>query len=148
MTGFQKKSIHDMARGTLRGEFHQISYGFAETVKYRPAEFFPEHLRPGLSLMGDYLRALTMIKNPAFKEECEWRLMIPREEMGDGVKFRVGPVGVTPYLEVKFPLNAVTEVIVGPGQHHAERMNGTRQLLDRYAMNHVRVVPSLTSLRL
>ncbi|GHF33251.1 hypothetical protein GCM10010218_12930 [Streptomyces mashuensis] len=146
--GFKAKALRNIAMQREKGEFHEIYYGFNEAAKFNPTEFFPSHLRPDLSLMGDYLRALTMIKNPAFREEREWRLMIPREEMRDDVEFRVSPVGVTPYIQVAFLPDAVTEVIVGPGQHHAERMYGTRQLLDRFDMNHVRVVPSHTSLRL
>ncbi|MGW1781683.1 DUF2971 domain-containing protein [Streptomyces sp. NPDC002143] len=139
------KSVADRFR---RGDFLGIVYGFDEAVKYHRDHFFPEHLYSGTTLMDDYLKALTTIKNPAFSEEREWRLMIPREEIRDDVGFRVGPVGVTPYLEVTFPRDAVTEVIVGPGQHPKERANGIRQLLDRYGMNWVQVKLSTTSLRL
>ncbi|MGW1712133.1 DUF2971 domain-containing protein [Streptomyces sp. NPDC002156] len=146
--GFNTHTLRNMAYRFEKGEFRRITYGFDLAVKFERDEFFPEYLHSGITLLGDYLTALTMIKNPAFREEREWRLMIPRDELRDDVGFRVGPVGVTPYLQVDFPLDAMTKVIVGPGQHHAERMNGTRQLLRRYGMSHVDVVPSTTSLRL
>ncbi|MFF8400938.1 DUF2971 domain-containing protein [Streptomyces sp. NPDC015684] len=146
--GFNRHALETVASLHSRGEFLGISYGFRDAVRLTAGSFFPEYLHRGISLLGDYLKAVTMIKNPAFREEREWRLMIPREDILDDVEFRIGPLGVTPYLEVPFAREEVTDVIVGPGHNPAERMNGTRQLLDRYGMQHVDVQPSQASLRL
>ncbi|AVZ75573.1 hypothetical protein SLUN_28570 [Streptomyces lunaelactis] len=129
------------------GEFDWIRYGF-DLACYGDHRLLPRSLHPGITLMQDYLKALTMVKDPSFEEEQEWRLMIPREVIGDDVEFRPGPVGVTPYIPLKFTPDAVDEVIVGPGRHPMERMNGTRQLLDRFGAKKAKVTPSASSLRL
>jgi Protein of unknown function (DUF2971) len=53
-------------------------------------------------------------KHPAFREEREWRLVVPASgpsavEPKPDVKFRSGTLGVTPYLEIGFGMDAITE---------------------------------------
>ncbi|MFD0034910.1 DUF2971 domain-containing protein [Streptomyces sp. NPDC127172] len=146
--GFNRGALRGVTEGHSRGEFMKICYDFRDAVEFFASEFFPEYLHRGITLMDDYLKPLTMIKNPAFREEREWRIMVPREEILDDVKFRAGPIGVTPYIEIQFAPEAVSDVIVGPGNSSNERMSGIRQLLDRHHMEHVDVQPSKASLRL
>gem|GEM_PF-6059788 len=55
------------------------------------------------------------IKNPAFRDEAEWRFIF---RSGEGVKFRVTPLGPVPYIEFEIPgergVTALREVMVGP----------------------------------
>jgi hypothetical protein len=145
--GFRVEALEGLARNFTEGEFLRICYGFKDAVA-QSRDILPKYLESGVSLRGSYLKALTMIKNEAFKEEKEWRLMIPEDDSLKKLEFRVGPVGVTPYVPVRFLPDAVKTVIVGPGQHTAERINGTHRLLERFQMAHVEVKPSETSLRI
>ncbi|WP_329338545.1 DUF2971 domain-containing protein [Streptomyces sp. NBC_01352] len=145
--GFRSDVLEKRAKGFPVAVFENVRYGFDESLT-SASELFPEYLKSGMTLMADYLRPLTLIKNDAFREEREWRVMVARDCIDELTKFRVGPVGVTPFVSVDFSPEDVGELIVGPGPHSAERVNGTHQLLDRYGMKHVRVVLSETSLRL
>lgn len=143
--GFHPDALRDLA-SSENGEFDWVRYGF-ERACYGDGKLLPRSLHPAVTLMGDYLKALTMVKNSSFDEEKEWRLMIPRDKIRGDVQFRTGPVGVTPYLSLEFPSDAVVEVIVGPGPHPVERVNGTHQLLERFRMANVPVNPSASSFR-
>lgn len=145
--GFRSDTLEKRAKVFPMAEFENVRYGFNESVT-GASGLFPGYLSSETTLMRDYLKPLTMIKNDAFEEEQEWRVMIPRDHIDEITKFRVGPVGVTPYLTVDFRPEDVGEVVVGPGPHSEERVNGTHQLLERYNMKHARVVLSETSLRL
>jgi Protein of unknown function (DUF2971) len=59
------------------------------------------------------LPALAGIKHAAFSEEREWRLVVvsgPHKP-----SFRVGPLGVTPYIGLRYPTEAIAEIVIGPG---------------------------------
>ena len=73
------------------------------------------------------LPALAKVKDDAFLEEREWRLIIvgPPAE----VYFRPGSLGVIPYTQVPFDLTTIEEVIIGPGPHMELRERGLARLL-------------------
>jgi hypothetical protein len=81
--------------------------------------------------------ALATVKDPAFAEEREWR-MIAMGWVGDG-GFRAGPFGIVPYMTVEFPLSAVAEIVVGPGQFPEMRKAGVERMLSKYRMEGVEV---------
>jgi hypothetical protein len=72
---------------------------------------------------------LASIKHPAFREECESRLILNDEDGSLQPEFRIGTFGVIPYvsLDVRALLR---EVIVGPGRHQDVKLRGVRRLLD------------------
>ncbi|MFD5408588.1 DUF2971 domain-containing protein [Streptomyces nojiriensis] len=142
--GFRSDALETLSKAFPMGQFDRVCYGFNGTVR---RGWIPKYLHSGLTF-NDYLKALTMVKNPAFTEEQEWRLAIPERGFPNDVRFRTGSVGVIPYRQVNFPRDAVAKVIVGPGQNPTERIKGIRQLLDYNGMVNVSVEPSTTSLRL
>ena len=72
------------------------------------------------------LPALAGIKHPAFKEEHEWRLVVVTDQQRP--RFRPGPLGVTPYISLGYPTEAIAEVVVGPGPEQELREQGARLL--------------------
>ncbi len=72
--------------------------------------------------------ALARLKNHAFHEEREWRVMIASEG-GLQVSFRPTALGLTPYTAVPFPTDAVRRIVIGPGLHSDVRARGVSRLL-------------------
>lgn len=144
--GFHSEALVSLSKTFRLGQFDKVCYGFSQAAKLG---LIPRYLRPDLTFMSDYLQTITMIKHPTFSEEEEWRLMLPKlGDTSDDIFFRVGPVGIVPYVKIPFARDAVAEVIVGPGQHPAERAKGVRQFLDSYSMIDVPVQSSTSPLRL
>ena len=95
------------------------------------------------ALLGWVINASTF-KDPAFSEEKEWRVVIlgPGREPSKGrkkmldssVKFRSGPMGVTPY--VQFPLglssrnSPLRRIVVGPTPHMEESVTAVEMVLE------------------
>lgn len=62
------------------------------------------------------LPQIALVKHEAFKQEKEWRLVVPHYNLKyDEVKVRPGTQGVVPYVELGFPREAVAEIVIGPG---------------------------------
>ncbi|MDT0264559.1 DUF2971 domain-containing protein [Jatrophihabitans lederbergiae] len=73
--------------------------------------------------------ALATIKHEAFREEQESRLILARPAAESPLRFRSGPLGVTPYVEIRFDAAAIAEVILGPGPDQPLRTRAVHQLL-------------------
>jgi hypothetical protein len=74
---------------------------------------------------------LTRVKNPAFEEEHEWRVVIetPRDRT-QGIAFRTSDgLGVVPYVKMGLSINALRRVVVGPGSHVEVRRAGIEQFV-------------------
>ncbi|MGW3911150.1 DUF2971 domain-containing protein [Streptomyces sp. NPDC005070] len=142
--GFRTESLKTLHKKFSMRDFDRVCYGFPGVFE---RGWMPEHLHPDLGLDA-YLKALIMVKDPAFEEEKEWRLAILERGTVKNLAFRSSSVGIVPYLQVPFPANAVAEIIVGPGPYQTERIKGIRQLLDRRGITEVPVERSNTSLRL
>ena len=69
---------------------------------------------------------LTLTKHPAFQAENEWRIYVID---GGPVKFRNSPQGPVPYVEVKFNIEAIAEIIVAPGANSHRRKRAAEELL-------------------
>src|SRR5207249_1162651 len=89
--------------------------------------------------------ALAATKHPAFAEEREWRLLIVDDQ--PIVQFRVGSLGLIPYVVFKLAANSVVEVIVGPGSHADVRLQGVKRLLESVGLGEVPVRPSAAPYR-
>lgn len=77
-----------------------------------------------------------LIKNPAFMEEQEWRIIAPREqleEQGQEFAFRCGPHSLVPYAKIKWGrvefLTALKQIVIKPSPHKELAANALRQLM-------------------
>ena len=73
------------------------------------------------------LPALAGIKHAAFSEEHEWRLVVVTDQHKPS--FRTGLLGVIPYIGLRYPDEAVAEVVVGPGPKQRLREQGVQLLV-------------------
>jgi hypothetical protein len=113
----------------------QVRYGdgaMRDTIDKVLGTIAPEPLgHPGVQgysrAQSLVLPALASIKNPAFEEEREWRLVLVTDQHQPS--FRTGPLGVTPYISLCYPTDAIAEVIVGPGRDQQLREQGMRLLI-------------------
>lgn len=71
---------------------------------------------------------LAGIKDDAFVEEREWRLILQGAPGGE--QFRPGRVGLTPYLKVPFPKEAIKEVVIGPSVYSTLQWRAAARLLE------------------
>jgi len=90
----------------------------------------PRHGRLFLEMDAFLNRKGALLKHNAFREELEWRLLLPQQRWsGQTTIFRAGPTGVVPYLMgPEIAPDALREVKVGPGTS-SESLGSTRQLL-------------------
>lgn len=82
-----------------------------------------------LEAANTILPALAGLKHDAFREECEWRLIVMGERSGEPVRFRPGQISPTPYLELTLARDALKVVVVGPGAHQQLRCDAVARLL-------------------
>jgi hypothetical protein len=97
---------------------------------------------------GDILRVFAIIKNPAFKEEKEWRLIspyFPKYTIPE-IKYREGASMLVPYIELKLKkwhdmphhTHAVffESVCLGPSQHADLSVSALSQFLSNMKIAH------------
>lgn len=77
--------------------------------------------------------AAAHLKDPAFSEEREWRILGYRGwhgNYGTPPEFRVGDFGLTPYIEIDLSTSEgrlpLREIVVGPGPHALLRVEATQ----------------------
>ena len=78
------------------------------------------------------LPELATIKHAAFEEEHEWRLLGVGSQGFESVQFRIGALGLIPYIPLSLPTNSIAEIVIGPGPHPDVREHGVIRFL---AMN-------------
>ena len=93
------------------------------------------------------LLLLSGIKDVAFREEQEWRILMKSWEQDDSLRFRKSPFGVAPYVDVPFPPGSLRHVTVGPGAHADLRRRGVVELLKSKGLDDVEVEVSKVPLR-
>jgi len=86
-----------------------IGFGVAEIARIK---FCKDDFDRYWKLVGNYLlQSVIRFKNPAFREEREWRLVcFP----SGNISFRVARGRMVPYYEVRFSLEAIRVVRLGP----------------------------------
>lgn len=85
---------------------------------------------------SDILKVFALIKDPAFKEECEWRIIsqyYPKYTVPE-IKFREGASMLVPYIEIKIGNKGTSEllfeqIIIGPTQHNNLSMSALSSYL-------------------
>jgi hypothetical protein len=137
------RPAEEEARGTVSEEIEQaatlvqVRYGDAaveEAVTSVLQTVAPEPTgHPGVlgfhRAQSVVLPALTGIKHAAFSEEREWRLVVVSGPIKPS--FRVGPLGVTPYISLWYPVDAIGEVVVGPAPSNGYARKGLSALWAR-----------------
>jgi hypothetical protein len=93
------------------------------------------------------LPVAAMIKNPAFREEQEWRALVVTHRVADGVHFRTSNFGLSPYRKVGFGDDAITEIRIGPGDYSTIRIAAVEQLLESEGAEGVAITHSASPLR-
>jgi hypothetical protein len=93
------------------------------------------------------LSELALFKNPAFKEEEEWRLFWLTDT--PPVKFRLASDRRTliPYIEAEFSKNAVCKIVQGPLARPEVGEISLRDFLKAADYGHVEVIASRIPLR-
>lgn len=98
------------------------------------------------------LRISALIKNSAFKEEAEWRLVSPihANYVEAPIKYREGASSLIPYMEIPIRIGEdaedFAEVYVGPSPQPNLSMNSVSRYLARY-VRRAKVVNSQTAYR-
>lgn len=154
--GFRSDALLDVATSRSGGNFMGVTYGI-DTARPRLDQVL-ENLapaptgRPGskanVKLMQEVLPIVATIKHPTFSEEREWRLFCAQWGLGDGLNFRSGAVGLIPYINLPFPKEAISSLIVGPGRYSDVRKRGALKLLEAFGLGHVPITGSESPIRL
>jgi len=94
---------------------------------------------------------LAATKHHAFREEREWRIIVPstsadltNDRNRGKLKFRQSPLGLVPYQCVTFDVRSIREIRVGPGAHAALRASALFDFLNSQLGNtqQVEIIPS------
>jgi len=96
-----------------------------------------------LSTIFQIIALAPLFKHPAFQEEKEWRLIIPRRIGKPGIKFRVSRELIVPYTEVdlreKEQSIPISEIIVGPTPHPQELRSAIESLCKHEGLEEINV---------
>jgi hypothetical protein len=124
-----RHQLLDVAKG-----FQRFLNEFATQGSHAEA-FAKRALRIALQRIGAIVPKL---KNSAFREEREWRLIavpMPRRER-EIVCFRSGRSGLLPYMEIDLAEDSaqmqIARVVVGPTQDEERGMHGVRMILKHH----------------
>ena len=86
-----------------------IDFGLKEITRIK---FNEEEFDRYWKLVGNYLlQSVIRFKNPAYREEQEWRLVY---YPSGGIEFRTSGGRIVPYIKVPFVLGAIQRITLGP----------------------------------
>ncbi len=123
-----------------------------ESNKQKPLTHWDRH-----GLIGAFAQMLVLIKHPAFREEQEWRIVIPQQSI-ENLQFRSANGAPIPYLEIPVWLDKpelrpdrllpIKKVFVGPTLAFNETSSAIRQMLEKYGHPAaIEVLPSAVPFR-
>jgi hypothetical protein len=80
---------------------------------------------------------LISFKNPAFREECEWRLVATVHKNSEKINYRNGRFGITPYLKLNVSPRSIlptsrldiSSIWVGPNSPAKTNRRGLEMLM-------------------
>lgn len=107
-----------------------------------------------LELEPDLLRLAALMKNPAFREENEWRLVSPvfNNYVEPPIQYRAGATTLVPYLELPLPqangVIAIQNVVVGPTPNPNFSISSVVRFLSREGVRPTRVMNSCVPYRI
>lgn len=92
-----------------------VEYESEAQLQVRAESILDRFLSDKAADSASVVRELAAVKNPAFAEELERRIIavFPGSEVPD-LQFRSSRFGVVPYVEVALPKKAIREVVIGP----------------------------------
>lgn len=100
----------------LFASFHQVGV-LARNKNAHPTQSYHDFLE---GFRGDFLQVLAIVKDEAFREEREWRILSPyyANYTGSEVQFRPGASMIMPYTVLDLPKvgRLFAEVILGPSR--------------------------------
>lgn len=159
------ESIH---RATFGGTWQEVAYAptehlalareLSETMLKSKPLFEADMDRVTFLCIDLVLRFAAKCKHQSFANEREVRCVVNEPSEGARVKFRGGPFGVTPYVEIaprvagvqdwsgRAPLE-IDEVLVGPSGHISSAQTGIQRLARSVCPNDVRVGKSRSPFR-
>lgn len=116
----QEALMSDLLDKMLISFFHEKDS--IDTSKHHPT---PKYYGFMEKFRGDILQVFALIKDPSFREECEWRIIskyFPKYTVPE-IKFREGASMLVPYIEIKIGNKNKAEllferIILGPTQHN------------------------------
>ncbi len=158
--GFEGNALRGLLKPTFE-TFGKVMYGsdFAPIVnEFRElCEHMKKKREPAVTtqdkhgVMGCFAQMLVLVKHPAFQEEQEWRIVIPRQPI-DKVHFRSGPYGPKPYVrvpviqddggEMRHAKLPIRQIIVGPTAKSPVAEDVVNQMLEKYGYGDSVVVSS------
>jgi hypothetical protein len=104
----------------------EVSYGAPAAGAFDELERFiaaptRELIYAGVRAFRASLPILVRIKDPAFKEEKEHRLLTTTSDLPEGVEFRHNGERLVPFVRFQWPAHALRAIRVGPGRDQALR---------------------------
>lgn len=156
-----------MGTGTFRADLRRVAYGPDDADK-AATKFIRDVVSGSQSLVRSYngkldvfmlaasaFREVAALKDSAFQEEHEWRLMTDGD-VKYPVNLRAGRPGLVPYVELAVNLRAdpeqhlyptIAKLVVGPGQNQLAQVAAVRELLRNHGHDPDVVVPSKVPFR-
>lgn len=135
--GFSRTGLELVAR-QVGGELVEVSYLSDELPSTADGPLFGSTFfggGEGPRIVAD-AGSLAKYKHHAFKEEREWRLIVPSQRSMQlpnddlpKVGFRRGALGLTPYIALELALSCIRELMVGPGSNQDLRRLAAQRLL-------------------
>jgi Protein of unknown function (DUF2971) len=151
--GFDRQALEDLGKELQNPfDFRVLKVAYKRSLQktllgaqYVP--FAPTDSKPGdpstmqSNALAFFQRAMELspaMKDPAFREEREYRLHIRlggAAYTGTVLRFRDSALGITPYIEIPLsesegaPITVIRRVIVGPQRHQLEVRRAISQLL-------------------
>jgi hypothetical protein len=109
-----------------------------------------ENRMVGVEARDRVLRGLASVKDGAFSEEQEHRIVVTRRTAWSSapVEFRLGAGSLIPYLSIDAPLDdGLERVVIGPGPDAERREKAVRDLLISRGLGHVAIARSQAPFR-
>lgn len=161
---FRADVLRDLLVPMMRAGDDVIGYASGSTLYKVDYDLSPERLQECASEIVDgesgwelykCLSALAQFKNPAFREEDEWRVISSGGTFYVPCKFRTSPSGgIVPFIQMVRPqpvvegeyiASAIKSIMVGPGPDQDLRREAVAQLLAQRGFFDVSVDVSATT---
>lgn len=99
------------------------------------------YVRFSIDIVNIALRICLILKDEAFQEESEWRLIAMQPAMAN-LSFRSGGHGnggIVPFTQLVYPVDALVKIVIGPGNAPDLRERALRQMLEIHGFGYNRV---------
>lgn len=103
-----------------------------------PLHDVPPELADEIEIFAKEIKSISpRIKNAAFSDEEEWRMICTSQKSGHKIAFRAADIGLVPYLPIEFPGPefALRAVVVGPSPRLDKNFAAATWALDELGGN-------------